>query len=401
MSTEKQFEQAAFNPEFQCPQSGRPPKNEPLPSWLLVFRNPSQTRRAKPDTLVAPIWRRSAWQYLALRPHALVRRTPKSSLSANFVLKQCGCEPTWSHYRSGRLRQTTRNPRRRCRSWISSGTQDEQLGRQRARKSKTDRRDRQLDVGVCDALALIPIDPAAFSYQTNDLKSVRRTARRRFLLDTFLGREISNLPATSFRDSLRFTFDSIERNALSLGAIEASNQMQDCCVKCFSSPAPGHQTTHVCANARTVEGARRKHVAVVRYSRTKISQCNRYWIAEAYRRVARRLPEPRTLQRAAKAPSRASQLQHIHLERLCTLAVSRRQAPGEAVDLCAVWVEFRPERYESQGGPGIASESPLPSRADLKRRPSTQIRKTVKPPPSSFYFRLQIAALLLRQQSLT
>lgn len=146
----------------------------------------------------------------------------------------------------------------RCHSWISSGTQGERLGRQRAREIKTDRRDRQLDVGVCDALALIPIDPAAFSYQPNDLKSVCRTARRRFLLDTFLGREISNLPATSFRDSLRFTSDSVERNALSLGAIEASNQMQDCCVKCFSSPALGHQTTHVCANAQDRGRARRK-----------------------------------------------------------------------------------------------------------------------------------------------
>jgi hypothetical protein len=62
--------------------------------------------------------------------------------------------------------------------------------------------------------------------------------------------------------------------------------------------------------------------------------------------------------------------------------------------------EQRPGRERAVDG--IASgNQPLPSRADLKRRPSTQIRKTVKPPPSSFYFRLQIAALLLRQQSLT
>jgi hypothetical protein len=32
----------------------------------------------------------------------------------------------------------------------------------------------------CDALALIPIDRAAFSYQPNDLKFVRRPVRNRF-----------------------------------------------------------------------------------------------------------------------------------------------------------------------------------------------------------------------------
>ena len=38
--------------------------------------------------------------------------------------------------------------------------------------------------GVCDALALIPIDRAAFSYQPKDLKSVRRV-RNRFPLGRF------------------------------------------------------------------------------------------------------------------------------------------------------------------------------------------------------------------------
>src|SRR6516165_3527422 len=36
--------------------------------------------------------------------------------------------------------------------------------------------------GVRDALALIPIDRAAFSYQPKDLKSVRRAVRTRFSL---------------------------------------------------------------------------------------------------------------------------------------------------------------------------------------------------------------------------
>lgn len=163
-------------------------------------------------------------------------------------------------------------------------------------------------------------------------------------MDTFLGREISNLPATSFRDSLRFTFDSIERNALSLGAIEASNQMQDCCVKCFSSPAPGHQTTHVCANARTVEGARRKHVAVVRYSPTEISQCNRYWIAEAYRRVASEIARASNVAAGSKSAI-ASISVAAYSSRAPAYAREFRGArlPGRApcpTSLVAVWVEF-------------------------------------------------------------
>ena len=62
--------------------------------------------------------------------------------------------------------------------------------------------------------------------------------------------------------------------------------MQDCCVKCFSSPALGHQTTHVCANARTVE----VHDAsgVGRSSATPVSNftVQSVLIAEAYRRAA-------------------------------------------------------------------------------------------------------------------
>jgi hypothetical protein len=57
------------------------------------------------------------------------------------------------------------------------------------------------------ALALIPIDRAAFSYQPKDLKSVRRD---RFLLDTLVRREPTDLPSI-FRDTLRFTFVSLGR----------------------------------------------------------------------------------------------------------------------------------------------------------------------------------------------
>src|SRR5258707_11189039 len=60
------------------------------------------------------------------------------------------------------------------------------------------------------ALALIPIERAAFSYQPKDLKSARRALRDRFLLDTLVRREPTNLPST-FRDTLRFTFVSLGR----------------------------------------------------------------------------------------------------------------------------------------------------------------------------------------------
>jgi hypothetical protein len=69
-------------------------------------------------------------------------------------------------------------------------------------------------ISAYDALALIPIDRAAFSYQPKDLKSVRRAVRDRFLLDTVLGRDF---PPT-FRDTLRFTFVSLWAKALFLVA---------------------------------------------------------------------------------------------------------------------------------------------------------------------------------------
>ena len=68
----------------------------------------------------------------------------------------------------------------------------------------------QPDISAYDALALMPTDKAAFSYQPKDLKSVCRGVRARFLLDEFLGREPTDLPWT-FRDTLRLTFVSLGR----------------------------------------------------------------------------------------------------------------------------------------------------------------------------------------------
>jgi hypothetical protein len=70
-----------------------------------------------------------------------------------------------------------------------------------------DQRDRHRS-STYGALALMPMDTAAFSYQPNDLKSVRRAVRKRFLLDIFLVRELIDLRRT-FRDTLRFTFVSL------------------------------------------------------------------------------------------------------------------------------------------------------------------------------------------------
>jgi hypothetical protein len=71
------------------------------------------------------------------------------------------------------------------------------------------RRDRHQS-SAYDALALIPIDRAAFSYHPKDLKSVRRAVRDRFLLATVLGRGPTDFTPT-FRDTLRFTFVSLGR----------------------------------------------------------------------------------------------------------------------------------------------------------------------------------------------
>ena len=76
--------------------------------------------------------------------------------------------------------------------------------------SQRPRRDAQPDISAYDALALMPTDKAAFSYQPKDLKSVCRGVRARFLLDEFLGREPTDLPWT-FRDTLRLTFVSLGR----------------------------------------------------------------------------------------------------------------------------------------------------------------------------------------------
>jgi hypothetical protein len=76
--------------------------------------------------------------------------------------------------------------------------------------SQRPQRDAQPDISAYDALALMPTDKAAFSYQPKDLKSVCRGVRARFLLDEFLGREPTDLPWT-FRDTLRLTFVSLGR----------------------------------------------------------------------------------------------------------------------------------------------------------------------------------------------
>jgi len=95
-------------------------------------------------------------------------------------------------------------------------------------------RDAQPDISAYDALALMPTDKAAFSYQPKDLKSVCRAVRARFLLDEFLGREPTDLPWT-FRDTLRLTFVSLGRKTRFLVARlrhqingEVSRQVIDC-----------------------------------------------------------------------------------------------------------------------------------------------------------------------------
>src|SRR5262249_36349407 len=67
-------------------------------------------------------------------------------------------------------------------------------------------------VRACDALALIPIARAAFSYQPNDLKFVRRTLRNRFPLGRCFRRDL----LSTLRDTLRFTIRLPGREALFL-----------------------------------------------------------------------------------------------------------------------------------------------------------------------------------------
>src|SRR5262249_60358577 len=69
-------------------------------------------------------------------------------------------------------------------------------------------------VSACDALALIPIARAAFSYQPKDLKFVRRTLRNRFPLGRCFRRDL----LSTLRDTLRFTFRLPGREALFLVA---------------------------------------------------------------------------------------------------------------------------------------------------------------------------------------
>ena len=88
------------------------------------------------------------------------------------------------------------------------------------------------------ALALIPIERAAFSYQPKDLKSARRALRDRFLLDTLVRREPTNLPST-FRDTLRFTFVSLGRKRSFSWRHRGIKSMGDSCVKYLVLPVVG------------------------------------------------------------------------------------------------------------------------------------------------------------------
>jgi hypothetical protein len=80
------------------------------------------------------------------------------------------------------------------------------------------------------ALALIPIERAAFSYQPKDLKSARRARRDRFFLDILVRREPANLLST-FRDTLRFTFISLGRKRSFSRRHRDIKSMEDSCVK--------------------------------------------------------------------------------------------------------------------------------------------------------------------------
>ena len=158
--------------------------------------------------------------------------------------------------------------------------------------------------------------------------------------------------------------------------------MQDCCVKCFSSPALGHQTTHVCANARTVEGARRKRCGGHPLLPYQISRCNRYWIAEAYRRVASEIAPASNVAAGNKSAIGEHLSCSIFISSACVRSrVSRRQAPWESAlsgftrrglgRIAGRAVPMAREISEQCPGvsappTGIASRNqPLPSCADL------------------------------------
>jgi hypothetical protein len=143
-------------------------------------------------------------------------------------------------------------------------------------------RDAQPDISAYDALALMPTDKAAFSYQPKDLKSVCRAVRARFLLDEFLGREPTDLPWT-FRDTLRLTFVSLGRKTRFLVARlrhqingEVSRQVIDCQARPDGHPkgagdqrvGAGESSPKIGAKAR---GARR--TTMLRRPRTAAALC--------------------------------------------------------------------------------------------------------------------------------
>jgi hypothetical protein len=92
-------------------------------------------------------------------------------------------------------------------------------------------RDLQASISVYDALALIPTERAAFSYQPNDLKSVCRGVRRRFLFDAVLGREPTDLVST-FRDAFRFKLVSLGEKRSFLWRHWGIKSIARGCVKC-------------------------------------------------------------------------------------------------------------------------------------------------------------------------
>jgi hypothetical protein len=89
-------------------------------------------------------------------------------------------------------------------------------------------------VSAYDALALIPIDRAAFSYQTEDLKSLRRAVRNRFPLDTFFRRDLPS----SLRDTLWFKFVSLGEKRSFSWRHRRIKSMEDCRVKLLCLRAP-------------------------------------------------------------------------------------------------------------------------------------------------------------------
>src|SRR5438552_9899922 len=80
-----------------------------------------------------------------------------------------------------------------------------------------------------------PVNKAPYG---EDLKSARRALRDRFLLDTLVRREPTNLPST-FRDTLRFTFVSLGRKRSFSWRHRGIKSMGDSCVKYLVLPVVG------------------------------------------------------------------------------------------------------------------------------------------------------------------